>query len=38
MDSWKQCILSSIPGMKEKIIEGLNTPLSESLPENEVGW
>ena len=30
--------LSLIPGMKEKIIEGLNTPLNESLPENEVEW
>ena len=30
--------LSSIPGMKEKIIEGLNTPISECIPENEVEW
>ena len=30
--------LSLIPGMKEKIIEGLNTPLNESLPEDEAGW
>ncbi|MGO5054086.1 type II toxin-antitoxin system Phd/YefM family antitoxin [Lachnospiraceae bacterium LCP25S3_G4] len=30
--------LCSVPGMKEKIIEGLNTPLNESLPENEVEW
>lgn len=28
----------SIPGMKEKIIEGLNTPVSECLMENEVEW
>ncbi|MFT3950647.1 MAG: type II toxin-antitoxin system Phd/YefM family antitoxin [Oscillospiraceae bacterium] len=30
--------LSSIPGMKEKIIDGLNTPLSECVPESEVQW
>lgn len=30
--------LCSVPSMKEKIIEGLNTPLNESLPENEVEW
>ncbi len=30
--------LYSIPGMKEKIIDGLNTPLNESVPENEVEW
>lgn len=30
--------LSSIPDMKEKIIEGLRTPLDECLPENEVQW
>lgn len=30
--------LCSIPGMKEKIIEGLNTPLGECVPENEVKW
>lgn len=30
--------LCSVPGMKEKIVEGLNTPLNESLPENEVEW
>ncbi len=28
--------LSSVPAMKEKIIEGLHTPLNECLPENEV--
>ena len=28
--------LSSIPGIKEKIIEGLRTPISECVPENEV--
>lgn len=31
-------LLCSVPGMKEKIIEGLNTPLNECLPENEVEW
>ena len=30
--------LSSIPGMKEKIVEGLKTPLDECLPEDEVQW
>lgn len=30
--------LSSIPNMKEKLIEGINTPLDECIPENEVEW
>ena len=30
--------LSSIPEQREKIIEGLNTPLDECLQENEVEW
>ena len=30
--------LSSIPQQREKIIEGLHTPLEECLPENEVEW
>lgn len=30
--------LNSIPGMKEKIIEGMNTPLDECISENEVEW
>lgn len=30
--------LSSLPGMKEKIVEGLNTPLDECLTETEVQW
>lgn len=30
--------ICSVPGMKEKIAEGLQTPLSECLPENEVKW
>lgn len=30
--------LSSVPGMTEKIREGLNTPLSECVPESEVEW
>lgn len=30
--------LSSIPTMKEKIIEGLQASLDECLPENEVQW
>lgn len=28
--------LSSLPKMKEKVMEGLRTPLDECLPENEV--
>jgi len=28
--------LGSVPGMKETIVEGLNTPLSECLGEDEV--
>lgn len=30
--------LSSMPGMKDKIVEGLHTPLEECLPEDEVKW
>jgi len=30
--------LSSLPGMKEKIVAGLNTPLDECIPEEEVDW
>lgn len=30
--------LSSIPNMKEKIIDGMNTPLNECIPEDEVEW
>ena len=30
--------LSSIPTVKESIIEGFNTPISECIPENEVAW
>ncbi|MCL2322770.1 MAG: type II toxin-antitoxin system Phd/YefM family antitoxin [Oscillospiraceae bacterium] len=30
--------LSSIPSIKESIIEGLNTPISECIPESEVDW
>lgn len=30
--------LSSIPSMKEKIMDGLKTPLSECAPESEVEW
>ena len=30
--------LSSIPNIKEKIIDGMNTPLNECIPENEVEW
>ena len=30
--------LTSIPGIREKLIEGLNTPLSDTIPEEEVEW
>lgn len=30
--------LSSAPGMKEKITEGLQTPLDNCIPESEVQW
>jgi len=30
--------LSSVPGMKDKIVEGLNTDITECIPENEVEW
>ena len=30
--------LTSVPGMKEKLLEGLDTPLSETVPEEEVVW
>ena len=30
--------LLSIPGMGEKLTEGMKTPLSECVPESEVKW
>lgn len=30
--------ISSVPGLKEHLIEGMNTPLSECVPEEEVQW
>ena len=30
--------LMSIPGMEEKIVEGLNTPIEECAKEDEVIW
>lgn len=30
--------LCSIPGMKEKIIEGMNTPIEDCVPEDQVQW
>ena len=30
--------LMSVPTMKEKLLEGKNTSLSECIPENEVEW
>lgn len=30
--------LCSVPGLKENIIDGMKTPASECVPENEVDW
>ena len=30
--------LISLPGMREKLIEGLNTPIEETVKEEEVDW
>ena len=30
--------LTSVPGMKEKLVEGLNTSLAETVSEEEVVW
>ncbi|HOV41367.1 MAG TPA: type II toxin-antitoxin system Phd/YefM family antitoxin, partial [Oscillospiraceae bacterium] len=30
--------LISIPNVREKIIEGIKTPISECIPEDEVEW
>lgn len=30
--------LLSIPRMKEKLLKGQNTPLSECIPESEIDW
>ena len=30
--------LASAPGMKEILIDGLNTPLADTIPEEEVEW
>ena len=30
--------LASVPGMKEKLVEGLHTPLAETVSEDEVVW
>jgi len=30
--------LSSVPGIKESIVEGLNTPIAKCVPESEAGW
>ncbi len=30
--------LMSIPGMKEKLVEGKNTPIEKCIPEDEVEW
>lgn len=30
--------LCSVPGLKDAIIEGMRTPLSDCIPEDEVKW
>ena len=30
--------LTSIPGMKEKLVDGLHTPLADTISEEEVVW
>ena len=30
--------IESIPGLKESILEGVNTPVEECIPEDEVEW
>ena len=30
--------LTSVPGMKEKLVSGLNTPLEDTVAEEEVDW
>ena len=30
--------LSSVPGRKEKLLDGKNTPVSDCVPESEVAW
>ena len=37
-DLMETLYLTSIPSMKEKIAEGLETPLSECVAEDEVEW
>ena len=37
-DLMETLYVTSVPHMREKIIEGLNTPLSDCVSENEVIW
>lgn len=41
-DDWESIqetlYLQSIPGMRESIIDGMNTPLSECVSEEELEW
>lgn len=30
--------VSIIPGLKEDIVAGMNTPIDECLPEEDMGW
>lgn len=30
--------LCSVPGMQKQLLDGLNTPISDCLPEKEVQW
>lgn len=37
-DMMETLYLISIPGMREKLLDGKNTPLSETVSEEEVAW
>ena len=37
-DMMETLYLTSIPGMREKLLDGKNTPLSETVSEEEVAW
>lgn len=30
--------LSSVPGMKDKLIDGMNTPIEDCIDESEIQW
>ncbi len=37
-DMMETLYLSSIPGLKDKIVEGLHTAVEDCIPESEVKW